>query len=61
MVLKFDANLMQDGIFGAKYSNISCDQADSIQETFANIIIFILINIYIYISNLVVMVNQERK
>ena len=59
MVLKFDANLMQDGIFGAKYSNISCDQADSIQETFANIIIFILINIYT--SNLVVMVNQERK
>ena len=59
MVLKFDANLMQDGIFGAKHSNISCDQADSIQETFANIIIFILINIYI--SNLVVMVNQERK
>ena len=59
MVSKFDANLMQDGIFGAKHSNISCDQADSIQETFANIIIFILINIYI--SNLVVMVNQERK
>ena len=59
MVLKFDANLMQDGIFGAKHSNISCDQANSIQETFANIIIFILINIYI--SNLVVMVNQERK
>ena len=59
MVLKFDANLMQDGIFGAKHSNISCNQADSIQETFANIIIFILINIYI--SNLVVMVNQERK
>ena len=59
MVSKFDANLMQDGIFGAKHSNISCDQADSIQETFANIIIFILINIYI--SNLMVMVNQERK
>ena len=59
MVSKFDANLMQDGIFGAKHSNISCNQADSIQETFANIIIFILINIYI--SNLVVMVNQERK
>ena len=59
MVLKFDANLMQDGIFGAKHSNISCDQANSIQETFANIIIFILINIYT--SNLVVMVNQERK
>ena len=59
MVLKFDANLMQDGIFGAKHSNISCDQADSIQETFANIIIFILMNIYI--SNLVVMVNQERE
>ena len=59
MVLKFDANLMQDGIFGAKHSNISCGQADSIQETFANIIIFILINIYT--SNLVVMVNQERK
>ena len=59
MVSKFDVNLMQDGIFGAKHSNISCHQTDSIQETFANIIISILINIYI--SNLVVMVNQERK
>ena len=59
MVSRFDVDLMQDGIFGAKHSNISCDQADSIQETFANIIIFILINIYT--SNLVVMVNQERK
>ena len=38
---------MQDGIFGAKQSNITCDQADSIQETLANTIIFILINVYI--------------
>ena len=47
MVSKFDANLMQDGIFEAKHSNISCDQADSMQETLANVIIFILINVYI--------------
>ena len=47
MVSKFDANLMQDGIFGAKHSNICCDQADSMQETLANVIIFILIDVYI--------------
>ena len=47
MVSKFDASLMQDGIFGVKHSNISCDQADSMQETLANIIIFILVNVYI--------------
>ena len=29
-------------------SNIYCDQADSLQNTLANIVIFILINVYIY-------------
>ena len=47
MVSKFDANLMQEVIFGVKHSNISCDQADSMQETLANITIFILVNVYI--------------
>ena len=44
MVSKFDADLMQDGIFGAKHSNISCDQADSIQETLANNDLYFLVS-----------------
>ena len=44
MVSRFDVDLMQDGIFVAKHSNISCDQADSMQETFANNDLYFLVS-----------------